>query len=245
MRTLGIITARGGSKRLPNKNMADLGGKPLIAWTIEVALATCIRTVVTTDDREIESLASKLGADVIRRPAQLAQDDTPSLPVVVHAVEMVCRTSAVLDPLRTQNFGVVALFQPTSPFRTVEDVKGAMTMFEARQADAVVSVSPFDKQDTLFSLSDVERMRPWTEGGTIYTPNGAIYLIGAKFLLAGGDWYSGASYGYVMPKERSIDIDTKADLDAARAMLAAVALPPSGPAPLPPPWFGAADSPRE
>ena len=150
------------------------------------------------------------------RPPELV-GDAPHADVVRHAVKE--RMNAV--PNGAGKFDVVALLQPTSPFRTADDVRAALVMYADHKADAVISVSRFQKEDSLFSVGiDTDRMRPWTEKGTIYTPNGAIYLIGAQRLLDGHDWYSGAVYGYVMPSERSIDIDTHSDLDAARAMLA-------------------------
>lgn len=216
MRVVGVITARGGSVRVPNKNIADLGGKPLIEWTIRAALETCDVTVVSTDSPTIAGVAISAGALVVSRPPDLS-GDAPHLDVVRHAVKE--RMNAI--PGEAAKFDVVALLQPTSPFRSADDVRAALAMYEDRKADAVISVVRFPKEDSLFSVSaDTDRMRPWTEQGTIYTPNGAIYLIGTKRLLDGHDWYSGAVYGYIMPPERSLDIDTHSDLDAARAKVA-------------------------
>ena len=207
MKILGVVPARGGSKRVPNKNIADLGGKPLIAWTIEVALAACDKTIVTTDGANILCVSRTYGADVLIRPPELARDDTPAHPVIVHVVE------------QYPGFDCVALLQPTSPFRTVEDVKAALEIFDQNDADSVISVKAFQNDDRLFKMGHANRLRPAAEKNDLYEVNGAIYLIRTSHLLSGGDWYDGIAYGYVMPADRSLDIDTHADLDAARAML--------------------------
>lgn len=206
MSMLGVITARGGSKRLPGKNITNLGGKPLIAWSIEVGLKTCDRLVVSTEDDKIKQVSLACGAEVVDRPESLAQDNSSSLPVVLHAAK-VC-----------PGYDTVLLLQPTSPFRTEDDVNAAIKLLAYQQADSVVSVIEFPSLNTLFTLGHGSRMRS-IESGTIYTPNGAIYLITMSHLLGGGDWYGPNAYGIIMPFERSIDIDTHADFDAAAAML--------------------------
>lgn len=209
MKILGIVTARGGSKRLPNKNLAILGGKPLIAWSIEVGLATCHHVVTSTDSPEIAQWAAKLGSAVLMRPEELARDDTPSEPVVAHAA-----SNAAGGP-----YNAVLLLQPTSPFRTVDDVRAAVKLMEAMSADSVISVVPFATHNYLFGLGHAGRLRDFSREETTYTPNGAIYFIREDVVAADGDWYGLHSYGYVMPPERSIDIDTRADFETAQAML--------------------------
>jgi CMP-N-acetylneuraminic acid synthetase len=216
MRILGVIPARGGSKRLPNKNIADLGGKPLIAWSIEVGLATCAELFVSTDEQTIAGVSRSLGVKVIDRPRELATDDATSMSVVLHATRFV----------REHHFAhwdAVLVLQPTSPFRTADDVRATIDLFERNHADSVISLVRYPKEDALFKLGLASRMRPAENGAwtteTIYMPNGAVYLIGMEHLLRGGDLYGPYAYGYVMPPERSLDIDTHADIDAARAML--------------------------
>jgi CMP-N,N'-diacetyllegionaminic acid synthase len=206
MSMLGVITARGGSKRLPNKNIKELGGKPLIAWSIEVGLATCDKLVVSTDSPAIAEVSIKHGAEVLMRPNSLSHDDTSSLAVVVHAMQSF------------PNFDNVLLLQPTSPFRTVADVREAVGLMDYVRADSIVSVVEFPNMAALFSLGHGSRMLPMAPGA-VYTPNGAIYLTTMPHLMHGGDWYGVGAYGLVMPRERSIDIDTHADFDAAVAML--------------------------
>src|SRR5712671_6126561 len=103
MKVLGVVTARGGSKRLPNKNVAILGGKPLIAWSIEVGLATCHHVVTSTDSALIADVARKYGSSLVMRPDELSRDDTPSLPVVVHAAKQ----------FDGEGYDAVLLLQPT------------------------------------------------------------------------------------------------------------------------------------
>lgn len=211
MKTIGIITARGGSKRLPNKNIADLGGKPLIAWTIEASLAACDRTVVTTDSAEIADVALRFGAHVVDRPAHLAQDTTPSLPVVAHA-------SASFP-----EYDTVALLQPTSPFRTADDIKAALRIFDETDCHSVVSMVRFRDEDSLFWMTIDGRAMPVHPAyPALYIPNGAIYIARSTWLMHGTDWYTDPMQPYIMPTERSLDIDTRADLDAAQAMLGQV-----------------------
>lgn len=209
MKVLGVVTARGGSKRLPNKNLALLGGKPLIAWSIEVGIETCHEVMTTTDSPEIAELAAKLGSAVLMRPEELAGDDTLSEPVVIHAA---CKADG--GP-----YDAVLLLQPTSPFRTVEDVNKAIEVMDRTGADSVLSMVEFRTPGYLFGLGHAGRLRDMSLHSATWTPNGAIYLIRWDFLMEGGYWYGDHAYGYVMPLERSLDIDTHADFDAAKELL--------------------------
>jgi len=194
MKVLGVITARGGSKRLPNKNTAMLGGKPLIAWSIDVGKKVCDHLVLSTDSEFISGVAQQHDCDVIMRPPEL-RGDADHVSVVIHAAEI------------------------TSPFRTEDDCRKAKQVMIDTSADSVISVIEFPQQDTLFTLGHANRMRSASERDMVYTPNGAIYLIKWDHLLENGDWYDPHAYAYVMPPERSLDIDTHADFEAARAML--------------------------
>lgn len=204
MITLGLIPARGGSERLPSKNTIDLGGEPLIAWTIKAAQKSAMfdRLVCSTDDHAIAAVAAKYGCEIIDRPKDLSTADASSLPVVVHANEKI-------------RADVVALLQPTSPFRSAEDISNAFELMREREADAVVSVSEAPS-DLVFEIGHAARLRP--KDGT-YVCNGALYLITADHLMCGGTWYTGLVYAYRMPKVRSLDIDTKVDLQRAREYL--------------------------
>src|SRR5258705_2920074 len=152
MKVLGVITARGGSKRLPNKNTAMLGGKPLIAWSIEVGLATCHHLVLSTDSEFIAGVAKQHGCKVIMRPPELC-GDADHVSVVIHAA-----MNAEYGP-----YNAVLLLQPTSPFRTVDDCEKAKQKMIATNADSVISVTEFPKSDTLFTLGHADRMRGASE----------------------------------------------------------------------------------
>ena len=203
MRIIGLIPARGGSKRVDRKNIADLGGEPLIAWTIKVALASrSLSSVwVSTEDSWIGQVAQHRGANHLMRPAELARDDTPMMPVVRHAFETLV------------NFDAIMLLQPTSPFRTAADIDAAAELLGA--GDAVVSVTAAP-DDLVFELGHANRLRPFQK---LVMCNGAIYLLTRDAFERGLDWYSGITYAYPMPKERSLDIDTQMDLEIARMMV--------------------------
>lgn len=203
---LGLIPARGGSERLPGKNTIDLGGKPLIAWTIEVAKASGMfdRLICSTDDHGTAAVAERYGCEVLERPRELAQADSSSLDVVLHANSKV----------RSDQ---ICLLQPTSPFRSVDDILASCELMALRNADAVVSVT--EAQENAFLAFDLGLANRLRAKPGVFVCNGAIYLITGEHLLNRGNWYNGITYGHVMPKDRSLDIDTKADLERARSCL--------------------------
>ncbi len=205
MISLGIIPARSGSERLPGKNTIDLGGKPLIAWSIIAAQESAMfdRLVVSTDDHGVAAVAAKYGCEVLDRPKELAQADSDSLSILKHANAQI-------------HSDFICLLQPTSPFRHAEDIVNVYHLLAHNQGDAAVSVT-HAPQDLCFDLGLGCRLRPKQN---VMVCNGAIYLITTDHLLNRGDWYNGVTYAYLMPKERSLDIDTKADLETARAFLA-------------------------
>ena len=136
MRVLGIITARGGSKGVPGKNLKPLGGRPLIDYTIDAANDTPLdRLILSTDDNKIAVVARGLGCEVpFMRPAELARDETPHLPVIQHAVQWL-RDKENYSP------DIVLTLQPTSPLRSSADIAAALRMLELSDADSVVSVN--------------------------------------------------------------------------------------------------------
>ncbi len=223
---LAIIGARGGSKGLPRKNVILLGGKPLIAWTIDAARGArdITRTVITTDNHEIADTARQCGAEVpFMRPDELAQDSTPGLAAVLHAVRW-------LDDHEGYRPDVVVNLQPTSPLRTSSDIDAAMALLRERQADAVVSVSPADQHpywmktvDSSGWMKDFIEQREATlvrqKLPAVYALNGAIYLAHREVLLSTGSWYTDRTAAYIMPFERSIDIDTAWDFADAERVL--------------------------
>lgn len=214
-----LIPARSGSKGIPGKNIRPLHGKPLIAWTVEAAQCdncfTC-RTIVSTDDPEIASIAQMWGAEIpFLRPQHLAQDLTPSMDVVLHAIEW-------LDTHEHYQPDLVMYLQPTSPLRTAQDIQAAIELLIAKNADSVVSVSPVQKHPYWMKQMDAEgRMKDFIvqshfvtnrqELPTVYTLNGAIYVARRDTLLQHKTWYVTDTYAYVMPPERSLDIDSAWD----------------------------------
>jgi len=220
---LGVISARGGSKSIPRKNIVDLAGKPLIAWTIEAALSSGVvdRLIVSTEDAEIAETARRYEAEVpFLRPAKLARDDTPGIEPVLHAVRW-------LEEHEGYRPAWVMLLQPTSPFRSADDIRAAVGMMCERGADAVVSVCEVEHHPywvkrlceggRLATLVSLEGAYPSRQDlPSAVALNGAIYLIRRDVLLAQQTFYTERTYGYVMPRERSLDIDTPWDLYLAQ-----------------------------
>ena len=223
---VGVITARGGSKSIPKKNIALLAGKPLIAWTIETALrsAALSRVIVSTNDIEIAEVAREWGAEApFLRPAELARDDSPHIPVVVHAVEW-------LESHEDTRPDYVLLLQPTSPLRSVEDIDNAIRLGLEKDADSVVSVCQASSHPYLAKCLTADgRLQdfvPKPEGylprqalTPAYVVNGALYLARRDVLIEKQTFYTERTYAYVMPPERSLDIDTPWDLYLADLIL--------------------------
>jgi CMP-N,N'-diacetyllegionaminic acid synthase len=223
---LGIIPARGGSKAIPRKNLARLANKPLLAWTVEVALesASFDRLVISTDDPEIAEVGKKLGAEIpFLRPAELAADISPSMDVILHAT----RWFADNENYRPD---YVLLLQPTSPLRTATDIRESIKLALAKHADSVVSVCE-THQHPLWMKAVNEEGRlvdfyPQSQAPTrrqdlpaVFALNGAIYLALRSFLLSERTFISDRTYAYVMPENRSLDVDTPWDLYLANLIL--------------------------
>lgn len=216
---LALVVARGGSKGILRKNLVPLGGRPLLAWSLDAALRarTCDRVVVSTEDAEIAEVARCFGAhEIVARPAALARDDTPTMPVVMHAIAELQWTD------------IVVLLQPTSPLRTAEDVDACVELFAAGES-AVVSVTPADPppQHMLVRTSEgvAPLLGPLPTGGRrqdlppVYALNGAVYVADVAMLRAHGTFVTETTRLYEMPRERSIDIDDPLDLVVAQAFL--------------------------
>ena len=214
MDVLGLIPARGGSKGIPRKNLALVAGRPLLAWTVDAArdATELTRVVVSTDDDEIADAA---GVDALRRPADLADDETPMLDVVRHAVEE-------LAP------DVVVLLQPTSPLRRPEHVDAAVRLLLESGADAVVSVVEVPhryRPDALMDLVDGRltprgTARTRQEKAVVYARNGPAVLV-VRAATLGSDLYGGDCRPYLMDERDSLDVDTPFDLELAELLLRA------------------------
>ncbi len=227
-RVLCVITARGGSKRVPGKNIRPLAKKPLIAWTIDAARACgdlLHAVVVSTDDEAIARVAHEAGAEVpFMRPPELSTDDAKSLPVVQHATTFIEKRDGV-------TFDWILLLQPTSPLRTAEDIKDALRLAERAPYHSVVSVKPmpvhpiFAKKidvDGLlqtFMLEEPEGLRRQDVSPPAYCRNGAIYLTRREVLMEQNSLYGKCIGALVMPEERSVDIDSPLDFALAEQQL--------------------------
>lgn len=227
MRILGIIPARGGSKGVPKKNSKLLGGKPLIAYTLEAAKACKLIThvIVSTDDDDIIQIAQTYNIDVpFKRPLKLATDESPTIFTVIHAVEHF--------KLQGVDFDAVCLLQVTNPFRTAAFIDTAIQKFIAAKTDSLVSVlevphelNPhwvFEKtaQDTLvISTGETKIITRRQELPTCYYRDGAIYITKTNVLLEQKSLY-GTTISYcVSDKNRHINIDTPDDWEQAEVMV--------------------------
>lgn len=219
---LGIIPARGKSKGVPRKNMKRLGGKPLIAWTIEESKKSRYldRFILSSEDEEIMLFARYLGCDVpFVRPVELAQDDTPGIEPVLHALETL-----------PERYDYVVLLQPTSPLRTKEDIDRCIELCVKQNASSCVSVTESDKSPYwMYVLNEIGKITPLLETEKrynrrqdlpkVYTVNGAVYIAEVGWLLSNRSFMSNETHGYIMPRERSVDIDTELDFKFAEFLL--------------------------
>ncbi|KAB2646787.1 MAG: acylneuraminate cytidylyltransferase family protein [Verrucomicrobia bacterium] len=226
MRIAALIPARGGSKGIPRKNLVPLAGKPLIAWTIEAALGSdkLSRVLVSTDDAEIAAVARQYGAEVpFLRPPELARDETGTLEVALHALDWIEQNT-------TDRPEYLLLLQPTSPLRTTADIAAAIHLAQTRGADAVLGVCEAEphpylarRMDESGVLSDFIPAREASGRRQDFPPayilNGALYLNRCTSLRASRVFQPPGALAHVMPRERSLDIDTPDDLRLAELLL--------------------------
>jgi len=233
VRIMAVIPARGGSKGVPRKNITLLGGKPLIAYTIEAARKSKLidAAIVSTDDAEIAEVAKKLGADVpFLRPVELAQDDSPDIGYLKHALEWV-------EEHRGWRPEILAILQPTMPFRRVEDVDGALRFMVEQGCDSVrtlavpTHVTPYkmwflDDQDKGL-ISPVLRTDDFDQLGTdvprqklkpCYWQPGVLMATRAEIVRTGKVWGPDLR-GYVVDIRSAHDIDEPADLEYAEFLM--------------------------
>ena len=221
MRVLGVIPARGGSKAIPGKNLVELGGKPLIKWTLDAASASTLeRVVVSTDDDKIADYCVEHGTEVpFRRPRELSTDTAQTIDAVIHALDVL-----------NEDFDAVMLLQPTTPFRSSEDIDRCVKMLSSSDADSVISVvdvaghhparMKFLEDGLLIDPPFAEAIenQPRQELRPMFIRNGAVYLTRVKTLRM-RSFKGQKCMAFVMPAERSINIDDMSDLRIARALL--------------------------
>ena len=223
---LAIIPARGGSKGLPGKNIKPLCGKPIIAYTIEAAQAAksidCL--ILSTDDEEIAEVAQKFGVGIpFMRPAELAKDTSLAIDNYIYTVNQFNTESS-------KQYDDFIVLQPTSPFRTAADIDNAVELFREKNADSVISVceashppvwaKKIDHPGVLKDYFDIDiGNRNRQELELAYMPNGAIFILKLSLLKSHCSYYSNRTYAYVMPQEKSIDIDTFLDFEFAEFLM--------------------------
>jgi len=224
VRNIAIITARSGSKGLIDKNIKDLKGKPLIAYTIEAAiLSECFDTVmVSTDSQKYAEISAKYGAEVpFLRSADLASDHATSSDVVLHVLNEYGKMNITYDS--------VCLLQPTSPLRNAQDIINAYDIYKQKKAFSVVSVTELEHPiawcGELGENDSLNGFIPRASEGRrqiqrkAYRPNGAMYIFDTKQFLEDQYLYRDGSYAYIMAMERSVDIDTEFDFRFAEFLM--------------------------
>ncbi len=228
MKILGLIAARGGSKRIPRKNLVDLAGKPLIAYTIEVGLA-CVkkgildRVIVSTDDEEIAQVARSLGAEVpFMRPKEFATDTATDLDVCSHAVAELAK--------KKWNTDAIVILRPTQPLRIVDDVAAVVSKFKEGKFDSVRSLTKAEHHPHWMKVLDGDFAVPLIDLGKsdeklrsqdlppVYRLNGVADIVSVKNFVSGVMY--GQKMGYVLvDTRRSVDVDTPFDLFLAECSI--------------------------
>lgn len=218
---LAVIPARGGSKGIPRKNLRALAGRPLIAWTIEEAKKSRYvdRLVLSSEDEEIIRVAREWSCEApFVRPARLSRDETPGVEPVLHALEML------------PGYDYVVLLQPTSPLRKIEDIDGAILRCVESAAHSCVTVTEAPKHPCwMFTLDPAGRLQPIlpSEPGPdrrqdlpkVYELNGAVYVADSGWLGKNRRLIADDTIGYIMPGERSVDIDDELHLQYCEFLL--------------------------
>ena len=215
---LAIITARGGSKRLPRKNVLDLCGKPLIAYSIEAGLKSkyISKVVVSSDDEEILQISQNFGANIIKRPKELASDTATTFDAIKHTIDSL------------EKFDYIVLLQPTSPLRSEKHINEAIELLEEKNADAIVSVCEMEHSplwsNTLpqngsmknFLRKEILNKRS-QDLEKYYRLNGAIYICKTDKLLENKGFFLEENiFSYIMDRKNSIDIDEEIDFFMAK-----------------------------
>lgn len=227
MNVLGLIPARGGSKGVPRKNIRQLAGKPLLAYTAEAALASSrlARVILSTDDEEIAEVGRSCGLEVpFLRPAELAEDTTPTLPVVQHAVQFL--------EARGERFDAICLLQPTNPLRQTSDIDGCIELLESAEADTVFTMlavpaehNPhwvyFRNNDGSLRLSTGEAT-PIPRRQSLppaFHREGSVYVARRDVVMIENSLYGARVIGFEIERSRSVNIDNLEDWAKAESLL--------------------------
>ncbi len=218
---LAIIPARGGSKRLPRKNILDLNGKPLIAYSIEAGLKSNYidKVIVSSDDTEILNISKDFGADIIKRPDILASDTATSFDAIKHTIE------------NSNRYDYIVLLQSTSPLRTSINIDKSIELLNEKDADAIISVCEMDHSPLWSNILDKTlSMKGFLKDEVLnkrsqdlekyYRLNGAIYICRTDKLLEEKSFFlKENSFGFIMDRESSVDIDERIDFKIAQLLL--------------------------
>ena len=226
---LAIIPARGGSKRIPRKNLKEVGEKPLLAHTIHQAdkAGEIDRAIVSTDDEEIAAVAEQYDGEVpFMRPAELSTDTASTADVVTHAVDWAATQST--------QFELVCVLQVTSPLRTPADIDNAVQLLDTKEATSVVSMSAYgnppqwaiDEDENGYLMEFFGTDSLWTDSPDrsqdmpeLYHPNGAVFAATTESWKTHESFYTPHTVGYRMPRERSFDIDEPWELELVRNII--------------------------
>jgi CMP-N-acetylneuraminic acid synthetase len=216
LKIISIIPARSGSKGLPKKNIIELNGKPLIFWTIKASIKSkyITKTIVSSDDDKILSISQKYKAEILKRPAELALDTTPTEPVIEHVLKNI-------ENINTYHY--LILLQPTSPLRDENDIDKSIELLIKRKATALISTTVIDnkvlkafKNNKYGYLEGIlNNEYPFMrrqELPKILMPNGAIYIVNIQEFLKTRKLFTNKTISFEMSNEKSIDIDTRSDL---------------------------------
>ena len=229
MKTLGIIPARGGSKRFPSKNIAIINGKPLIFHTIDAVIGLFDKVIFTSDSDNIIQVVkneyenysneNKSEFEINKRPAKLATDTSKVIDTVIYYQE------------KNPEYEQIWLFLPTCPLRNKNDVINAKKLL-TKDVDSVISITEYEFPPSLGLvrgaggfITSYDYSDPWGNGNTrsqdhptIHRPNGAVYGTWKKSFVKNKNFYKGKVKSYFMPRSRSADIDTKTDFEIAKAL---------------------------
>lgn len=222
---LGLVPARGGSKRLLNKNIKPLAGKPLIAWTIEYAKKSKYMdsVFVSSDSKKILDISRNYGVNTpFLRPKELASDKAKTIDVILHVLDCISKNN--------DNYDILVLLQPTSPLRTGSDIDKAIKFFFKKDARAIISVCKSNHKPSWTNILPKNgNMGEFLDNGILkknksefnnyYSLNGAIYIADCDYLLKRKSFFGKESFAYVMPRKKSIDIDDELDFRLAEFLI--------------------------
>lgn len=224
-KVVAVIPARGGSKGIPRKNIKDLNGKPLIAYTIEAALKSRYidRVIVSTEDLEISEISRSFGAEVpFLRPSELAQDDTPGIEPIIHAINY-------LFNQENYSFDYVMCLQCTSPLRNTNQIDEAICEIYSKDADSAISVCESEVNPYWMKIIKDGKIDDFIKDNkfyarrqdlpVVYRLNGAIYIGKIEIILNNKNWYTDNTLPIIMDRITSIDIDDEIDFKFAEFLL--------------------------